>query len=99
MSYFEDSLGTLVMDIAREVPPHSSTGRTRLEAILLPIVRVAMRTGHGPAPLVLWVRQQIQSGVCGGNFDRVAQHLAQVISDRILDRFSPAGGHETVIGW
>ncbi|MFO0879318.1 MAG: hypothetical protein U0840_18385 [Gemmataceae bacterium] len=74
-------------------------GRTRaiLEMTLLPMIRVALRSRLGPAPLVEWVQGQA-SDLWSADRTRAAQLLTQRLSDRLLERIAPLPGRETVVG-
>jgi hypothetical protein len=83
-----------------DVPP-----REQLEAMLVPMIRCALRSGRGAPPLVQWVRRNLPAVAAmsptgrGSDPEWVAPTMARLLSGRLLGRsrpdFTPAA--ETVV--
>lgn len=56
----------------------------RLIILLLPMVRRAVRTGRGPAALLLWIRGRVGDEPLGHQTERVIRALAEDLA-RLLD--------------
>jgi hypothetical protein len=98
MSLQDTSLLELAEKVSRVAPPSSPRGRAILESTLLPIIRVALRTGDGPPPVVKWVRSQVGSQGCSDDLYSRARPQARALCERLLDRLDPLSSRETVIG-
>jgi hypothetical protein len=99
MNPHDNPLLELARQVSRHAPPSSPRGREILESTLLPIIRVALRTGHGPAAVVCWVRSQVGPNHSSSDPTAVARPLARELCDRLLDRLDPLPGRETVVGF
>ena len=89
-------LRRLAEKLGKSYPDNPGRMREVLEAGLVPIIRVAIRTGSGLPGVVSWVRHQLPEP----NADpaRVAPRMARQLSDWLLEQMSPAASAETVIG-
>jgi hypothetical protein len=96
MNPFENTLVELARRVNEQAPLSSARGREVLESSLLPIIRVAIRSGVGPAPVVQWVRSQVPPR--HPDPTRAARPLARELCDRLLARLDPVPGRETVVG-
>lgn len=91
--------------LARQIYGHESAGSDRagLEAALLPMIRVALRTGHGQPVLVRWVRRhlaEVAPGSEGGaavDLDWAAPRMARLLCERLAEHVWNTG-RETVLG-
>jgi hypothetical protein len=98
MNTYETDLLDLAREVGRHAPPSSPRGREVLESTLVPIIRVALRTGRGPAPLVRWVRSQVGPHDWRSDPTAAARPLARALCDRLLDRLDPLPCRETLVG-
>ena|SRR5688572_8352970 len=73
--------------------------REKMEALLVPMIRCALRTGLGQPPLVRWVHDQLPLMPAGEQADpvRLAAPLARRLCDRLMDRLDPLPQRETVL--
>lgn len=97
MSPLEHTLGDLSRRLGLDPARPSAQSRAVLESTLLPMIRVALRSGLGPTPLVQWVRSQLPD-LWPTDPARSARWLAQALSDRLLERCSPLAARETIVG-
>lgn len=98
MSLYDNSLLELARQVSRDAPPSSPQGRQRIESALLPIIRVALRTGRGPMPVVNWVRDEVGPNRWPLDPTAAASPLARQLCDRLLDRLDPLPSRDTVAG-
>jgi hypothetical protein len=85
--------------------PHERR-RADLERTVLPMVRSALRSGRGAAPLVSWVRRNKPAAPAGDGqalpIDWAARALCRQLCTLLLEdsgrRSVPAGARETVAG-
>lgn len=96
MNPFEPALLDLARRVNQEAPLSSPRGREVLESSLLPIIRVALRSGVGPEPVVRWVRSQVRERP--DDPSRSARPLARALCEGLLARLDPLPGRETVVG-
>lgn len=98
MNPTERSLLELARQVSKDAPLSSPRGRQLLESALTPIIRVALRTGHGPEALVRWVRHQVPAQAWPVDPARAAPPLARELCDRLVQRLDPLAGRETIVG-
>jgi len=74
--------------------------REKMEATLLPMIRLALKTGLGQPPLVRWVRHHQAQLADDEQNDpvRLAVPLARELSEHLMARLVPLPNRETVVG-
>jgi hypothetical protein len=93
----DDNLVAVVNQLRRGDDAARPEVRARLEAALVPMVRVALRTGRGVPAVVGWVRREA-TGATPSEADWRAGPLARRMCSVVLDRLRPIALHarETV---
>ena len=94
MATFDDGLDELGWQLRRRVPPGRPV-RAALEERLTPMIRLALRRGLGPVPLVRFVGRR---AAIGSDQPHLAEPLARELSARLLLAPDPAPCRETVVG-
>jgi len=94
MATFDDGLDEFGWQMKRRVPPGRPV-RASLEENLTPMIRLVLRRGLGPDPLVKFVEQRAQIGC---DQPDLARPLAQELSARWTRGTDPVPMRETVVG-
>lgn len=84
--------------LGRNPNPHSPEARADIERKLLPMIRVAMRSGRGPRPVVNWIESLREKAVSSMTETWDLQKLASVLCEWVLEKLYPRAARETVIG-
>jgi hypothetical protein len=92
--------------LARRMCGDKLTSREEMEAVFVPMIRVAMRTGRGQRVLVEWVARNL-SAVSSSSDDKVdpewaAPRMARLLCSQMLQKVQAerawVGPRETVVG-
>jgi hypothetical protein len=94
---YPNELNRLAERLGKGCPDNPGRLREVLEASLVPIIRVAIRSGTGLPGVVSWVRRHLPEP--DADPTRVAPALARQLCDRLMEQRRPSPGAETVVGF
>jgi hypothetical protein len=97
-----------VQYLARRMCGEKMTSREEMEALFVPMIRVAMRTGRGQPVLVEWVTRNLPAVAASRHRDEkidpewAAPRMAQLLCSQMLQKVQAerpwVGSRETVVG-